>query len=73
MRTELNKLRENLPGAQVITYTYAQLVGITSETDPNGNTLFYEYDAMGRLSLIRDKDGNIVKKFSYNYWGQVGN
>lgn len=49
------------------TYTYKPLVGITSESDPKNIMKTYEYDAQGRLRLIRDHDGNILKKFEYNY------
>lgn len=67
MRAELNKLRINLPGALVSTYTYIPLVGMSSETDNNGKTIFYEYDPLARLKLIRDKDQNILKQFDYKY------
>jgi hypothetical protein len=73
LRTELNKIRTSFPLSQVTTYTYIPLVGITSQTDINGRTTYYIYDAFGRLDHIKDKDGNVIKKFCYNYLGQPGN
>ena len=53
--------------AQMTTYTYRPLTGMTSSTDENGLTTFYEYDAFQRLTNIKDKDNNILKNYSYNY------
>ncbi len=69
VRTELAKLR-SLPGSVVTTFTYKHPLGMTSETDPNGFTKYYEYDQFGRLVIIRDKDNNILRKVCYNYTGQ---
>ncbi len=55
------------PGAAMTTYTYDPLVGMTSMTDANNVTIYYEYDALLRLSVIRDQSGNIVKRYTYNY------
>ena len=62
-----------LANAFVSTYVYKPVVGITQETNPNGRNIYYEYDALGRLQLIRDHDNNIIKKICYNYAGQVEN
>jgi YD repeat-containing protein len=67
VRAELSKIRNNLTSAHLITYTYDPLVGITSQTDANNRTTYYEYDASGRLKSIKDQDGNILRRFDYNY------
>lgn len=63
----IDEIRIYPKNAQMNTYTYDPLVGITSETDPNGLTTSYKYDMHGRLIEISDFDGTILKKFEYNY------
>lgn len=70
LRNELGKLRQ-IHGIFVKTYTYKPFVGITSESDINGNTTFYEYDNFNRLQLVRDFQNNILKRICYNFSGQV--
>jgi hypothetical protein len=53
--------------ALMTTYTYLPGAGVSSITDTKGITQFYDYDEMERLLDIKDKDGNILKKFDYNY------
>jgi YD repeat-containing protein len=63
-----NELKNNLPDQAFLhVYTYTPLVGMTSETDPNGITTYYEYDDFGRLKLTKDSDGNIIERYDYNY------
>jgi YD repeat-containing protein len=72
IRFELNKIRTAYPNAFVTTYTYKPLVGMTSATDANNHTIYYEYDEFGRLIIIKDQNGKILKKYCYNYAGQQG-
>lgn len=67
LRTELNHIRTGLPAARVTTYTYAPQVGVTSITDPDNKTNTYIYDAFSRLLVVKDQDGNPVKKNQYVY------
>lgn len=53
--------------AQMKTYTYNPLFGLTSETNPNNEMTTYEYDVFGRQKLVRDLNGNILLKNEYNY------
>lgn len=71
--TELNKIRTGLPNAYVTTYTYKHLAGVTTIIDPNNKRSTYLYDSFNRLILVRDQDGNIVKRICYNYQGQAEN
>lgn len=72
VRALLSQLRTDvrLKDKQVTTYTYKPLIGMTSQTDENNHTIYYEYDTLGRLQLIKDQDGNIIKTFDYHYQGQ---
>lgn len=56
--------------AQMISYTFEPLIGMTSQCDANNRITYYEYDAAKRLSAIRDQDKNLVRKICYNYSGQ---
>ncbi|KAA2238601.1 hypothetical protein F0L74_20470 [Chitinophaga agrisoli] len=71
LRTELQKLRTGLTGAQVSTYTYSPLLGVTSQTDPKAQTSYFEYDGFGRLKLVKDKDGKILKQYDYQYQNPI--
>lgn len=65
-----DELRLHPVDAQMTTYTYDPLIGITSQTDINGNTTLYEYDGFGQLKLVKDKDEKIIQQNLYHYRGQ---
>ncbi len=67
LREALHELRTALLSAQVTTYTYDPLVGVTSITDPRGETIYYQYDTFQRLELVKDAEGNVLRKNEYNY------
>jgi len=63
----VDELRLHPSDAMMTSYTYEPLIGMTSQTDPKGYTLLYQYDAAGRLETIKDEDGNIIEHYQYNY------
>jgi len=67
LRVKLQELRDTYPQAMISTYTYDPLVGVTSVTDPRGQTSFYEYDTFNRLKTIKDADENIIQVYDYKY------
>lgn len=67
LRTALANLRSALPNAQMTSFTYDPLIGVTSITDPRGRTIYYHYDSFNRLQFVKDHDGNVVSKTEYNY------
>ena len=68
-KPKLDKLRDSayLKKAAITTYEYEPMVGMTSVTNPQGVTLYYEYDSFGRLNAVRDHDKNKVNSYHYNY------
>lgn len=69
---ELNKIRNHpsMSGAMVTTYTYDPLVGVTSITDPKGQTTSYEYDPFNRLEFIKDDTNDLLEEYQYHYRGE---
>ena len=63
------KIRNSLSEALVTSYTYLPGVGMSSQTSPDGQTIYYEYDGKGRLSYTYRMDGDrksIIEKYDYN-------
>ena len=66
----VNSLRTKLKNALITTYTYIPSIGVTTETLPNGEIEYYEYDAFGRLVSVKNNNKKIVKQFRYKYYNQ---
>lgn len=50
----------------ITAYTHDPNVGVTSITDPRGETQYYSYDSNERLTRIKDNNGKVIKQFIYN-------
>lgn len=68
----IDELRLYPAAAQMTTYTYQPIVGMTSTCDIDNRVTYYSYDAIGRLKVIRDQDGNVVKEYDYQYQIPIG-
>ncbi len=62
-----NRLRAKLFYSQITSYTYNPLLGVSSITNQNGYTTYYEYDGFGRLITVKDEKGNIIKSYKYHF------
>lgn len=68
----IDEVRLYPASAQMTTYTYDPLIGMTSQCDVNNRITYYQYDALTRLKRIRDQDYNILKSYDYQYQAQSG-
>jgi len=68
----IDELRLYPANAQMTTYTYTPLVGMTSQCDVNNRITYYEYDGLQRLKRVRDQDYNILKTLDYQYQAASG-
>lgn len=77
---QVDEVRFYPAAAEMNTYTYEPLTGISSHCNAGNHISYYEYDSYGRLKLIRDQDGKILKQYDYQYqfsfaadWRPTGN
>jgi hypothetical protein len=69
----IDELRLYPKDAQMTSYTYVPLIGMTSQCNINNQINYYKYDGLGRLQLIKDQDGNVIKTIDYHFQGQQSN
>ena len=65
----IDELRLYPSDAQLSTYSFDPLLGVTSTNDPNNTIAYYEYDGAGKLRLVRDANRHILKIYDYFYTG----
>ena len=63
---KIASFRTMLPHAHVTIYTHIPGKGVESVTDPAGMKTTFEYDHAGRLTCIRDNEGNKVEEYDYS-------
>lgn len=64
-----NILRNNLPNSMITAYVQKPMVGLRSEIDIRGLETTYSYDTQGRLTEVKDHNGDIIDAYRYNYRG----
>ncbi|UZJ64237.1 DUF5977 domain-containing protein [Sphingobacterium sp. KU25419] len=69
----MNMLRNALPLAQVTSFTYTPLVGMTSKVDSRGIKETYIYDQLNRLIAVLDFNENVLRTICYNNKGEQVN
>jgi YD repeat-containing protein len=67
----IDEVRLYPANAQMNTFTYASLIGISSQCDPDNKITYYQYDGFGRLKVVLDQDHNIIKTVQYHYNGET--
>ncbi len=67
----IDELRLYPANAQMITYTYTPLVGVSTKCDADNRATYYQYDAFGRLKVVLDQDRNIIKTIQYHIIGET--
>jgi hypothetical protein len=63
----IDELRLYPLGAQMETFTYSPIYGITSQCSASSQITYYSYDGFGRLKLVKNQNGMILKQFDYQY------
>lgn len=64
----IDDLRFHPKDADMSTYTYDPILSkVTSITDRNNITTYYDYYPSGRLKMVKNQDGNIVQHHDYNF------
>jgi YD repeat-containing protein len=64
----IDEVRMYPVGARMTTYTYDPFYKQpTSVMKPDNQVEYYRYDSFGRLTDVRDENGNLLKENQYHY------
>ena len=63
----IDELRIQPVDAMMTTYTYALSDKISSITQPDNTTAYFQYDSFWRVKNILDHKGNILENYKYHY------
>lgn len=63
----IDAMAQKMPKAHISIYDYIPMVGILSFCNSNGDVEHYEYDELGRLLRVTDKEGNVIQENKYSY------
>lgn len=66
----IDELRWYPKDARMETFSYDNFGNQVAFCDANNRIIYYEYDELNRLILIRDLERNILKKYCYTFQGQ---
>ncbi|ADQ18944.1 YD repeat protein [Leadbetterella byssophila DSM 17132] len=69
IQNTLTSVQNSLTAAQMSGFLYKPFVGMSRGILPNGTRTDYEYDVFGRLSGIKDHNGNWVSVYEYQLRG----
>lgn len=67
----IDDLRLHPSSAMMSTFTYQPLYGITTMSDQNNQCMYYQYDDFGRLKVIKDMDGRVMKEYDYQFQAPI--
>jgi hypothetical protein len=62
---KIDEIRLHPYTAEMKTYTYHNMGGVSAENDSRNNTRYFEYDEFGRLLLELNPEYSIIKKYEY--------
>ncbi len=68
--SDFHILSQMIKGTHYTLYQYKPLIGLSAKYLPNGTTMLYDYDGLGRLkseSIKFDGKTELLKSYNYNY------